>query len=79
MNYLPYTTHIINTVTATSRHTIMDDNTAPAVSIEAGLELIKSIDLQVNLDDNHSNPVIFDTGASLAIPGDKQDFLPDTF
>ena len=54
-------------------------NTSPAVSIKAGLELIQPTDLQVNLANNASVPIIFDTGASLAITGDKQDFLPNTF
>ena len=43
------------------------------------MELIQPSDLQVNLANSIYSPIIFDTGASLAITGDKEDFLPDTF
>ena len=36
------------------------------------------MELQANLAVHNASPVIFDTGASLAITGDEQDFLPDT-
>ena len=54
-------------------------NTAPAVSSKAELELLTPQDLQVNMASHKLQPIIFDTGASLAITGDKQDFLPSTY
>ena len=53
--------------------------TAPAVSTEAGLELLKADEMEVNLAYQNQYPVIRDTGASLAITGDKSDFLPNTY
>ena len=49
------------------------------VSQEAGLELLTPSDVQVNMALQPLYPVIFDTGASLAITGNKQDFLPNTY
>ena len=72
-------THKINTTGNTLQQDSIISNTAPAVSIKAGLELILPTDLQVNQATNVLVPIIFDTGASLAITGDKQDFLPNTF
>ena len=46
-------------------------NTAPAISAKAELELLIPKDLQVNMAQHKLKPVIFDTGASLAITGDK--------
>ena len=42
---------------------------APAVSQQAGLELLTSSELQINMASQALYPVIFDTGASLAITG----------
>ena len=49
------------------------------VSQEAGLELLTTSDVQVNMALQPLYPVIFDTGASLAFTGNKQDFLPNTY
>ena len=57
----------------------METNIAPAVSSQAGLELFQPADLQVNFAGTHLSPIIFDTGASLAITGERNDFLPQTF
>ena len=54
-------------------------NAAPTVSKLAGLELLQLSELQVNTASHHLQPVIFDTGASLAITGQRSDFLPNTY
>ena len=72
-------THQIDATGNISQEDSIALNTAPAVSIKAGLELIQPTDLQVKLANNAFVPIIFDTGASLVITGDKQDFLPNTF
>ena len=54
-------------------------NTAPTISKTAALELLQPPDLHINTAIHNLQPVIFDTGASHAITGDKSDFLPNTY
>ena len=74
------TTHVINTLKnykSTNGASLVC--TAPTVSAEAGLELLKMQELEVNLSIQDNQPIIIDTGASLAITGNKMDFLPNTY
>ncbi len=73
------TRHIINTVNTQHNMNWKDLNIAPAVSTKATNELFSSLDLEVNLLPKPLVPVIFDTGASLSITGDKEDFITDSF
>ena len=78
---MPRVTHIIDTVMGKATH-MKDEfmlNVAPAISAKSEEELFTSLDLEVNLLTSPLQPVIFDTGASLAITGDKEDFLSDSF
>ena len=81
LNNTPRTTHVINTVTKLSINTSDEYklHVAPAISEKAEQEVFTSLDLEVNLLANPLYPVIFDTGASLSITGDKEDFLLDSF
>jgi len=79
LNFLPGKTHIINATSSRQSSEPLSVNTAPVVSLQAGLELLSPMDLQVNIAGTHLCPIIFDTGASLAITGDRNDFLPDTY
>ena len=60
-------------------------NATPTVSKLAGLELLQLLqlqelqELQVKIVSHNLQPVIFDTGASLAITGQRSDFLPNTY
>ena len=54
-------------------------NTAPTISKTAAMELLQPPDLHINTAIHNLQPVFFDTGASLAITGDKSDFLPNTY
>ena len=76
LDFIDKKLHIINT---TEFHGATQVNTAPAVSTEAGLELLNPSDIQANMALQKLRPVIFDTGASLAITGDKEDFIKDTY
>ena len=79
IDFSPTITHIVDTSTSGNIVAItQESHAAPAVSIEAGLELFESRDIEINLADKRVSPVIFDTGASLVIPGDQADFLPNT-
>ena len=78
-DFLPTTTHIVNTSTSGPTLDItQESHAAPAVSMEAGLELFEPRDKEINLADKLVCPVIFDTGASLAITGNQADFLPNS-
>jgi len=70
---------VIDTVTVRQCRDFGEVNVAPAISIKAQDELFSSLDLEVNIISKPVYPVIFDTGASLAITGSEQDFLPDSF
>ena len=43
--------------------------------MEAGLELLRARDMEINLALQNQHQVIEDTGASLAITGGKRDFF----
>ena len=57
----------------------LEIHAASTVSAEARLELLKANQMEVNLACQNLQPVIMDTGASLAITSDKSDFLPNTY
>lgn len=79
LDLLPTTTHVINTLSNNILQDESQGNNAPTVSIEAGLELLKPAEIEMNVAMQNQQPIIMDTGASLAITGNKQDFLPDTY
>ena len=54
-------------------------NTAATVFADPGLELLTPEEVQANTSPHLLHPVIFDTGASLAITGCQSDFLPNTY
>ena len=63
--------HIMSmTITISTSSAAQEIYTAPAVSIEAGLELFKPRNIEINHTENHVFPFIFDTGASLVITGE---------
>ena len=72
-------THVVNTLSNLEDINDSFAYTAPTVSSEAGLELLKEQELEVNLSIQDNQPIIIDTGASLAITGNKMDFLPNTY
>ena len=71
--------HYVNTTLNTTPVSGTQVCTAPMVSAKGGLELLREQDLEVNLTMQDKMPVILDTGASLAITGNKHDFLPNTY
>ena len=79
LDFVPNITHTVKVCKPKQPLSSVESLAAPAISTKAGLELLKPVDLQLNLTGNAPCTVIFDTGASLAITGDKQDFLPNTF
>ena len=72
-------THVINIVKELPVSVNNEGNIAPAILVKAQDKLFSSLDLEVNIISRPVNPVIFDTGASLAITGHQQDFLPNSF
>ena len=78
-DFLEPTIHTIDTELRQSQSNQASVYTVPVVSIEAGLELLKARDMDINLALQNQHPVIMDTGASLVITGDTRDFLPDTY
>ena len=57
----------------------MQGNNSPSVSIEPRLEFLKPTEIKVNTTMQDHQLIIMDTGASLAMTGNKQDFLPASF
>ena len=68
--------HIVN---VTKNHNGTQYHAVTTVSQQAGLELLTSSELQINMASWALHPVIFDTGASLAITEHKQDFIANTY
>ena len=58
---------------------IVQSYAIPTVSTDSSLELLKVQELEANMAMNNYHPIIIDTGASLAITGNKQDFIPNTY
>ena len=79
LEFLRTTTHVINTLRHMHMDQILEGNNAPTVSIEAGLELLRPAEIEINTAIPNYQPIIMDTGASLAITGSKQDFVPDSY
>ena len=73
------TTHVINTLSHSDIDQILEGNNAPTVSTEARLELLRLVEVEANTDVQDYQPIIMDTGASLAITGNKQDFVPYSY
>ena len=71
--------HVINTVSHQKQSNQTSINAIPALSMEAGLELLKTQDMEVNLALKNQYLIIMDTGASLSITVNKKDFVPDTY
>ena len=79
LNITQEVTHVVNTLSNLEDRNDPFAYTAPAVSSKAGLELLKEQELEVNLSVQDNQPIIIDTGASLAITGNKMDFLTNTY
>ena len=79
LDLIQSTTHVINTLQINDVHCIDQSNNDPIVCIEAGLELLKPAEIEINTAMQDHQPIIMDTGTSLAIFGNRQDFLPELF
>ena len=72
-------THLTNDISSTAELETLQLNTAGTVFVDPGLELLTPVELQANMATQLVHPVIFDTGASLAITGCQEDFLPHSY
>ena len=58
---------------------IVQSYAVPTVSADSSLELLEVHKLEANMAINNYHPIIIGTGASLAITGNKQDFIPNIY
>ena len=71
--------YIVYALANTKASDIVQSYAIPTVSTDSSLELLKVQELEANMAMNNYHPIIIDTGASLAITGNKQDVIPNTY
>ena len=71
--------HTIYALANTKALDIVQSYAVPTVSADSSLELLEVHKLEANMAINNYHPIIIGTGASLAITGNKQDFIPNIY
>ena len=71
--------HTVYALANTKASDIVQSYAVPTVSADSSLELLEVHKLEANMAIINYHPIIIGTGASLAITGNKQDFIPNIY